>query len=595
MTATINTTSKDLQWDLSSLYAGLDDPRLALDQTTAQTEAESFAATYRGRISSLAPEEFRSMMRALERIQVQAARPVWYAGLCFAAQTDEAAVKVLLDGVRARSTQIGNLMTFAHLELMNLPDDSAARLLEPSADLGEYAHAIQSARRYGQHTLSEAEERLMNTKTLTGRSAWTQLYTEITSAIRITITVDGEAKQLTVDEVRALRSRPDRDLRRRAVEALYTAFEQREHVLTYIFNTLYQDWKFDTELRHYDSPIAATVLRDELTPESVEALMSTTEANADLVQAYYPIKARLLGITDFSSHDLLAPFEDSPKRYSFVEGRDLVLSAVNEFSPELAALCEAFFIERRIDALPRPGKRGGAFCSSFSPADHAFILTNFNGRLDDVFTLAHELGHGVHAELARVQNPTNFGHSLPLAETASTFMEMVLLDYLMKQADERTRRDLLANLFEDAVSTIFRQVQITRWEQLAHDERRKSVVSSDRYGELWLETYRRIYADAVTPSDYERWGWIAIPHVVGSRFYCYSYAFGNLLVYALYERYRKEGQAFVPKYLDFLRSGQSETPDALVARLGVDLNDPNFWQSGFDFLKAQLETFKALT
>jgi oligoendopeptidase F len=594
MTATLNPTFEGLRWDLSSLYAGLDDPRLDLDQSTAQAEAESFAATYRGRISSLGAEDFRAMMQSIDRIQVRAARPVWYAGLRFAAQTDDAAVKVLLDGVRARATQIGNLLTFARLEMANLPDDAALRLLEPGANLGEYAHAIEGARRFGPHTLSEAEERLLNTKSLTGRSAWTQLYTEITSAIRITITVDGEQKTLTVDEVRALRSRPERDLRRRALESLYTAFEEREHVLTYIFNTLYQDWKFDTDLRHYDSPIAPTVLRDELPLESVEALMATTEANADLVQAYYPIKARLLGIADFSNFDVLAPLEDSPRRYSFSEARELVITAVGAFSPELASLCEAFFTERRIDVLPRPGKRGGAFCSSFCPDDHAFILTNFNGRLDDVFTLAHELGHGVHAELSRIQNPTNFGHSLPLAETASVFLEMVLLDHLMKQADERTRRDLLANLFEDAVGTIFRQVQITRWEQLAHMERGKGVVSSARYGELWLETYRRIYGDAVAPTAQEKWGWIGIPHVVGSRFYCYSYAFGNLLVYALVERYRQEGQAFVPKYLEFLQSGESDAPDALVARLGVDLNDLSFWQSGFDFLRHQLEAFKAL-
>ncbi len=593
MTATPYPTEQ-LRWDLSSLYAGLDDPRLESDQTTALAEAMSFADAYRGRISGLSAEEFRSMMQSLERIGIRAQRPVWYAGLRFAAQTDDAAVKVLLDRVRARATEISNLSTFAQLELTNLPDEAATRLLR-SADLGEYAHAIQSARRYGPHTRSEDEERLLNTKSLTGRAAWTQLYTEITSAIRITLAVDGEQKNLTLDEVRALRSRSDRDLRRRATEGLYSAFAEREHVLTFIFNTLYQDWKFDTELRHYDSPIAATILRDELPPASVEALMSTTEANAKLLQAYYPLKARLLGIADFSSFDTLAPLEDSPRRYSFPEARDLVLEAVNSFSPQLAGLCQAFFDQHRIDALPRPGKRGGAFCSSFSPNDHAFILTNFNGRLDDVFTLAHELGHGVHAELSRGQNATNFGHSLPLAETASTFLEMVLLDYLMQRADERTRRDLLANLMEDAIGTIFRQVQITRWEQLAHLERALGVVSSQRYGELWLETYRRFYGDAVAPTELDRWGWIGIPHVVGSRFYCYSYAFGNLLVYALYERYRQEGAAFVPKYLEFLSAGESATPDELVARLGVDVTDPGFWQSGFDYIERQLEAFRALT
>ncbi len=583
-----------LTWDLNPIYAGLTDPRIKSDQDTARTRAEDFASMYRGRIATLKPDAFRAMMNALESIRFLVNRPVWYVGLRFAAQTDDQAVKNLLDLVRARAVEVGNVLTFAQLELANLPEEAERRLLEGSASLEDYTHAIASGRRFGPHTLSEAEERLISTKSLTGRAAWTQLYTELSSAIRIVFDHDGETRSLTVDEARALRSRPEREVRRQAQEKLFAAFAEREQVLTYIFNVLYQDWKFETHLRRYDNPIAPTILRDELPAASVSALMDTTFANTDLVQAYYLLKARLLGIEEFSSFDTLAPYSTTPQQYSFDEGRDLVLEAVGGFSPELAALCRAFFTERRIDVMPRPGKRGGAFCSSYSPNDSAFILLNWNGRLDDVFTLAHELGHGIHAELSRGQNMTNFGHSLPLAETASVFLEMVLLDHLMQRADAGTRRNLIATLIEDAIGTTFRQVQITRWEQLAHAERAQGVVSSARYGELWMGTYHTIYGDAVKPTALDRWGWIGIPHVVNSRFYCYSYAFGNLLVYALYQRYRQEGAAFVPKYLGFLSSGQSASPEVLVSRLGVNINDPEFWQSGFDFLKRQFETFRSL-
>ena len=591
--SSIETGVDPLRWDLSSIYSSLTDPRIDTDLETALTDARALSAKFKSRVSSLTPPEALELIEGLEDVQYRMHRPSWFAGLMFSAQTDDADVKALQDRVRSTATEIANEITWAELEFTQLPD-ATMHVWLASPELGAYRHSIRATRRFSSHTLSEPEEQILNLNNLTGRSAWTQLYTEITSGIRITLEVDGTTQTLTMDQVRALRSRPERELRKRAALALSDALSERAHVLTYIANVLYQDWKINLDLRSYDDPIAPTALTDELPVDALEALMGTTERNADIVREYYKLKAKTLGINDFSSYDLLAPLNANPEAYSFEQGKNLVLESFARFDPKAESLARAFFDEQRIDIMPRPGKRGGAFCSSHDPRDTTFILLNFNSRLDDVFTLAHELGHGLHAELSRVQKPTNSGHSTPLAETASMFCEMLVMDNLLEKADAGTRRELLANQIEDAASTIYRQVQITRWEQLAHRSRHAGIVSSEHYNELWLQTCKNLYGDAVQMLESDRWMWSGIPHVFSYRFYCYSYAFGNLLVFALYQRYKQEGPSFVPKYLEFLSSGESASPTELMLRLGVDLNDPNFWQSGFDYLRGVLEQFKAV-
>jgi oligoendopeptidase F len=589
----IETKTDPLRWDLTSIYSSLTDPRIDADLSGALSEAKSLGVKFKGRVSKLTPTEALEMVTGLEDVQYRMHRPSWFVGLMFSAQTDDAAVKALQDRVRNTATEIANEITWADLELKQLPETTMNMWLL-SSELGAYRHFIRAHRRFADHTLSEPEEKILNLKNLTGRSAWTQLYTEITSSIRIRLEVDGATQEWTVDQVRALRTRPERDLRHRATSALAAAFAERSHVLSYIANVLYQDWKINTDLRQYENPMAPTALNDELPLSALEAMMGTAERNTDIIQQYFKLKANALGITDFSSYDLLAPLNANPTVYSFEQGKDLVLESFARFDPKAESLARAFFDEQRIDIMPRPGKRGGAFCSSFDPRESAFILLNFNSRLDDVFTLAHELGHGLHAELSRSQKPANFGHSTPLAETASVFCEMLVMDNLLEKADASTRRELLANQIEDAASTIFRQVQITRWEQLAHAERATGIVSSERYNELWMQTCKVIYGDAVKMLETDGVMWSGIPHVFSYRFYCYSYAFGNLLVFALYQRYKQEGEGFASKYLEFLSSGESASPTELMLRLGVDLNDPNFWQAGFDYLRGVLEQFKAV-
>jgi oligoendopeptidase F len=408
--------------------------------------------------------------------------------------------------------------------------------------------------------------------------------------------LDGEEKLLTVDQTRALRTRSERHIRRDATKALFAAFEEREHILTYIFNTVYQDYKAETlELRGYPHLLTPTVLGDGIEREDVEMLFAATASHVDILQEYCREKAKILGIEDFSSFDVLAPLEASSEKFDIEHGRTLVLESFGRFDGELQTLAADFF-EGRIDTFPKVGKRGGAYCWGTNPADPAFILLNHNDRLDDVFTLAHELGHGVHHELSRVQKPVNSGHTTSLAETASTFAEMLLADVLLEQATTSQKREILSGLLEKAAGTLYRQVQITRWELAAHSERAKGVVSSQRYGQLWLETFKDFFGDAVQPVAGDAWAWSSIPHVLNYRFYCYSYAFGMLLVLALYQQYKKEGAAsFAPKYKRLLASGNRAKPAELLAEMGINTRDPAFWDSGFAVVRGWLEEFKRLS
>jgi oligoendopeptidase F len=584
----------DVQWDLSGIYQGITDPQLELDSGAARAAATAFAEKYKTKISSLSFDQAFDMLENYFDLVIQSYKPTWYAGLCFAAKTDDLAIKALLDRVRLAANDTNNLLVFVRLELIGLPEEVFGAW-SSSKSLLEYHHFLSTIRAFTPHTLSEAEEQLLTSKALTGRNAWGQLYTEITSKIKVELEVDGVLGTYQLSELRQFSSHPNRALRQAAKKAQNEALEVQEHVLTFIFNTVYQDWKLDIGLRHHSDVMEPNALSNELSLASIEALMASAEKNAGILQEFFQVKAKVLGIGDFSSFDMYAPLEASETKYTYEQAQSLILKAFARFSPTLEALALAFFKENRIDLNPREGKRGGAFCSSFTPTHNAYILTNFTGKLDDVFTLAHELGHGVHAELSRGLKMVNYGHSLPLAETASVFCEMILMDYLLEVAPVNERRALVAKLLEDVASTCYRQIQITRWEQLAHQERAKGVVSSQRYSELWSDTIKRFYGDSVIQTSGDRWGWIGIPHVISYRFYCYAYAFGMLMVFALFRQYKLEGESFVPKYIKFLSSGQIANPEELVAGMGVNLSDQNFWQNGFDYVAELLEEFKQLS
>ncbi|WP_337845803.1 M3 family oligoendopeptidase [Thermus sp.] len=568
-----------MEWDLSDLYRGPEDPRLWEDLEAALALS--------GQLDPKAledPNQAEALLRRYEEALEKAYRPLNYASLYFATRTQDPTAKALLDRVRTRYTEVRNRLVPLEVALRRLPEEAFGRLLEYPG-LSDLRHFLERQRAYAPHTLSEREEELLNLKGLVGRSAWSQFYTEYTGRFRFLV----GGRERTEMEVRALRRDPDPALRREAHRALYGKLLEEAPTLGAVFNAVYLDYLQDLRLRGYRHPLEPVALRDEVEVKDIEALLEATQAHYPLVERYYLWKAGRLGQEKTPSEDLLAPLGPKPK-VPFEEAKAMVLEAFRRFSPEMAAIAAKFFQGRWIDVYPRPGKRGGAFCSGGLPSTHPYVLLNHTDDLDSAHTLAHELGHGVHFYLARKQRLLNFGASTPLAETASVFAEILLDDLLLERMSGEERTLLLAERVEDAINTLFRQVMYTFFERGSLEARREAALAPEDFHRLWQEEQERLYGESVAWTELDRSAWAGIPHFVHYRFYTYSYALGYLVVLALYGRYREEGESFVPKYLEVLEAGESLGPKEILAQAGVELGSEAFFRYGFgvleDWLKA---------
>jgi oligoendopeptidase F len=576
-------------WDLRPLYAGPDDPRLEADLAVAATAATAFAERYRERVATLPADALADALTAFETIAARGRRPGFYAGLLFAADTQDTTARRLSDRTREAWVGIANTVTFFTVELKALPDAAFAALTAHPALAGR-RHWLAALRRLRPHTLSEPEERILNQKNLTGREALVELFDELTGSLRFT--VDG--RDLSAEEALALLYGPDGGLRERAFTALLDGHAAHGVTLAGILSALANDHRLECDLRHFPDPVTPTHLDNEVRPETVAAMMGETERHYDLAQEYFRLKARLLGIPRLRNTDLYAPLGTTSVTVPFPEARDLVLDAFESFSPQFAGLARDFFTQGWIDATLRPGKRAGAFCAAHAPEGNPFVLLSYTGTPRDVATLAHELGHGVHDRLAAGQRFLDFSPPLTLAETASTFAEMVLMRaQLARETRPEVRREILCAKIEDTIATVFRQNVLTRFEMAVHARRREGPVDTRALGDLWWAENARLYGDAVDMIPAYRWGWSYIPHFIHSRFYCYAYVFGELLVLALYQRYREEGPAFLPRYLALLAAGGGEAPDVLLRRLGFEIDDPAFWERGFTVVRSLLDELQA--
>jgi oligoendopeptidase F len=588
-------SSDGVRWDLSDLYEGPDDERIDADLDRAFTQAKDFEGSYRGRLATLAAAELSQAIDTLERLNESVARAGVYAGLLFAADTATPRNGALMQHVQERSSEIKNALIFFELEWVTLDSESADVLLADPA-LAKRRHLLESMRRYRTHVLSEPEERILEASANTGSRAFSRLFDELVADMRFTLERDGESLDLGEEEVLSLLYDSDRDTRRAAAASLTAGLKSSSRPLAFIFNTLVQDKAVEDELRRYPQPIDSRNLANEIDNASVDSLLSACVARYPLVARYYRLKAKILGLEQLEDFDRYAPISVASGGCSFSDAKRIVLDAYGDFAPEMAEIAGRFFDRRWIDAELRPGKRGGAFCASTLPSLHPYVLLNYTDNLRDVMTVAHELGHGVHQSLAAEQGLFEQDTPLTTAETASVFGEMLVFRRLMKEeSDPKVRLGLLCGKLEDAFATVFRQVAMTRFEQSLHAARRgEGELAIDRVNELWMEANEPMFGDSVHLSqDYACW-WLYIPHFVHSPFYCYAYAYGELLVLALLRRYDEEGDDFVPRYLDLLRAGGSDTPVALLGRMGIDVGDPDFWDGGLALLEEMVSEAEAL-
>ncbi len=579
-------------WDLETLVEGEGSAGVERRLADALTRARAFAERYAGKLGELDSAGLTQAMGELAEIHDLVGRAGSYAALDFSTDTADPARGALLQRTQERGTEIETTLLFFELEWAALPDERARELLDGEG-LDFCRHHLRSARRYRDHLLSEPEEVILAEKALTGASAWSRLFEELTSAIEVEL--PEEEKKVALDVALSHLALPDRELRRTTAEAVTAALEPGLRTRAFLFNTLLADKSTDDRLRCYPSWLAARNLSNEASDESVQALIEAVRGRYELARRWYRLKARLLGIERIADYDRMAAVTSDDVTYTFAQAREIVLDCYGSFSPELGSLAKRFFDERWIDAPLRPAKRGGAFCASAVPDVHPYVLLNYTSRRRDVLTLAHELGHGVHFALAARQGVFHQGTPLTLAETASVFAETIVFGRLLAEdSTPASRLALLAENIEGAIATVFRQVAMNRFEDLVHTARREEgELSVERFGELWASSQEELLGDSVQITDGYRSWWSYVPHFIGSPGYVYAYAYGQLLALSVYERYEQRGAEFVPQYLDLLAAGGSRSPEELGRIVDVDLTDPGFWESGLDLVERQLHEAEA--
>ena len=573
----------DVAWNLEPLLGetGSVDSLLA----EAAEAAEKFSEKYRGRIAYLSASDLAEAMHALAQISDGVGRVGSYVGLKFSVDTTNPEFGAQMANADEKSTEISNTLLFVELEWAAADDVHVEEVLtQPELDFCR--HHLSAARRYRPHLLSEPEEKILADKAVTGSSAWGRLFSELTSAIE----VDISGETISLEEGLSRLQSPERPVRKEAALAVTCALELGLRTRAFIFNTLLADKGSDDRLRHFDNWLASRNLDNEASDESVAALVEAVVSRYDIPQRWYTLKAKLLGLDRIFDYDRMALVSDTEETFSWSAAREIVSNAYKSFSPELSDVVERFFNEKWIDAPQRPGKRSGAFCAYTVPDHHPYLLLNWTGRRRDVLTLAHELGHGLHAYLAREQGVFHQNTPLTLAETASVFGETVTFGRLLSETTEPNQRlALLAESLEGQIATVFRQVAMNQFEDSAHTWRREQgEVSVEQFGDLWISSQSDMLGDSVELTEGYRSWWSYIPHFIGTPGYVYAYAYGQLLALSVYQLYEERGTSFVDSYLELLRQGGSKSPQELGHIVGVDLSDPTFWDGGLSIIEEQL-------
>ena len=594
-------------WNLADLIdlgeAGVEGPgdrsdEAAVDALLDEAErlADEFAAEHEGSVAELDGPGLVAAMERLARISELAGRALNFAHLRFAADTADPENGALLQRGSERATRIQTKLVFFELEWVAIDEERAAELL--AAEGLDFArHHLELERRYRPHLLSAPEERIVTELSLTGGNAWSRLFDELTSAIRVELPGgEDEQESVALDVALSGLFDPDRERRRDVAAAVTAALEPGLRTRAYTFNTLLQEKATLDRLRSYPHWLAPRNLANEASDESVQALVEAVKSRYELPRRWYRTKARLLGIDRLADYDRMAVVgADDDEPIEWERGRDIVLEAFESVAPRMSEIAGRFFDGGWIDVPPRPGKRGGAFSASTVPSVHPYVMLNWTDRRRDVTTLAHELGHGIHQYLAREQGIFHQSTPLTVAETASVFAEELVFGRLLDAADDpRSRLSLLAESIEGQIATVFRQIAMNQFEDRVHNARRsEGELSVERFGELWFETQTEMLGDSVELTDGYRCWWSYVPHFIGTPGYVYAYAYGQLLALSVYRIYLERDEAIVPGYLEMLACGGSRSPEELGAIVGVDLADPGFWDRGLDLVAEQLDAAEA--
>ncbi len=581
------------RWNLSELISGgMESPELEAAFTGLEKLVAAFEALRPQLKADISVEEFLSIVRKLEEINLAGQKLGGFASLTFSGDTQSQAAQSLMQRVEQFFAEMENRTLFFTLWWKDLADEDAARLIAFS---GDYQYWLEEMRHFKPHTLSEPEEKIINIKNVTGASALQMLYRLMTNRYTFKVQVGDEVKEMTRGQLMVYVRQADPELRARAYQELYRVYGDDGTILGQIYQSLVRDWRNEqVTLRKHSSPMGVRNLINDLPDDVVNTLLAVCQRNTGVFQRFFKLKARWLKVDKLRRYDIYAPVAKADKQYGFDGAAGLVLDSFKQFDPKFAEMAERVFAQDHLDSEVRKGKRSGAFCATVTPQLTPWVLLNYQGHADDVATMAHELGHAIHSMLASDHSLFTAHACLPLAETASTFAEMVLVDRLLKEeTDEAVRRDLLFRQMDDAYATIQRQAYFALFERDAHDLIQKGA-SVDDLADVYLKNLRQQFGEAVDVSDEFRWEWVSIPHIYEVPFYVYAYTFGQLLVLALYQQYKAEGEAFKPRYVKILSAGGSVAPVKLLAEAGIDVKDESFWQGGFDVLNGIVDELEKL-
>jgi oligoendopeptidase F len=586
MTAKINEelgTSK-IKWNLTDLYSGYDDRQIEKDIAFCENEAAAINGKYAEKVETLGAEALHALVARLENLETSIGKLFTFAFLNFATQTNDQDVTAFLQRMREVGSKIGKETVFFELEWNKIEQKKTDALLRTEV-LAQYRHYLENMRKYAPHQLAEIEEKLLLEQAPVGRGSWTTLFEKILGHMKF-----GK-KQRTEEEVLSDLYSFDREIRKQAAADLTEGLNTQLHILTHIFNTLLADKMISDRLREYPGWVSSMNLGNELEDKTVETLIETAVGRYDIPQRYYRVKKKMLGLDELLDYDRYAPMPHLPeKKIPWAEGRTMVLDAFGKFSPRMAEIAGYFFDKKWIHAPVQEGKRGGAFAHPCVPEVHPYVLVNYTGTLRDVSTVAHELGHGVHQYLAAAQGYYNSNTTLVLSETASVFAELLVFNSQLELLDRKEeRKAFVCQKLESIFATVFRQISMNRFEEKVHTARRRQgELKTEELSDMWLKTQQEMFGNSVTLSkNYGIW-WSYIPHFLHTPGYVYSYAFGELLVLALYALYKKEGDPFVSKYLELLAAGGKQTPYSLLEPFGVNLDDPMFWDDGLKIIDEML-------
>lgn len=585
-------TYKLSPWSLSDLFPSQDSPEMKAGFDELDNKVVQFEALRPGLSADMSVENFLKMIQLLEAISRLANRIADFAELSFTANTQDQAHQAFLSEIESRMAIITNRTLFFSLWWKSLEQPASTRLMAAS---GDYHYWLEEMRHFKPYTLTEPEEKIINIKDVTGSRAIVNLYNTITNRYTFRLEVDGEVKELTRGELMVYVRSHDPALRAAAYQEMYRVYGQDAAILGQIYQNLVRDWHNENlDVRHYASPLAVRNLANDIPDDVVDTLLGVCQENISVFQRFFQLKARWLGMERLRRYDIYAPVVKTDKKYEFDQATAMVFDAFQLFDPKIANLARRVLDQNHLDSEVRRGKMTGAFCATVAPDITPWVLANYQGEPDDVATLAHELGHAIHSQLAAEHSLFTFHASLPLAETASTFGEMMLVDRLLAtEMDESVRQTLLFRQVDDAYATVMRQAYFAVFERQAHDMVSQGA-TVDELSAAYLENLHHQFGDALEVDNEFRWEWVSVPHIYQTPFYVYAYTFGQLLVLALYQQYKAEGESFKPRYLSLLSAGGSKSPDRILSDAGVDMHRASFWQGGFDVIRGLIDQLAAI-